>query len=621
MTTRRRTPEGSNSATAAAGSLGQRAVSRGRREMRETMEAIAVAFILAFLFRTFEAEAFVIPTGSMAPTLFGRHKDLDCPQCGYHFQVGASEEVDPHAGYLLPSNRIETASCPNCRFPVNVYDAPVFTGDRILVNKFPYEFGEPDRWDVFVFKYPEDPQTNYIKRLVGLPNETIEIRQGDLYVRQPDGTSQILRKDDPGKQRELQILVYNNDFPERLLHGQGWPERWAPMSPSDPGGIFEWSDTATGWEPQPGRSFEIPVNAAGDDPHWIRYRHFAPTVEDWMRALEALEAGLPAQLDPRPTLISDYCAYNETSGASAYPDLNGGVYWVGDLTATFQIDVTEVRTGSELLVELVEGERRYRLSVELETGEATLSHSDALDPSGETWTVLATAPTDLQGTGSHTVSFANVDDRLVAWVDGDVVPFGDAASYASHRSHGDGIQRPGELDLTPVGIAARHVGARVSHLLVERDIYYRADQMDPKFEHKQEDGHDRTFHEVANLGKLHRLLGQPEAWYEEYRDYRRADVLFELGPDEFLALGDNSPRSKDSRLWANVRRDIHRHAVPRSALVGKAFFIYWPHGVPFLNDGEGFAVGYHKTPDGQGTDYPSFRVPFYPNVERMRRIR
>ena len=62
--------------------------------IRETVESIVIAFVLAFLFRTFEAEAFVIPTGSMAPTLMGRHKDLDCPKCGYPYQVSASEEVD-----------------------------------------------------------------------------------------------------------------------------------------------------------------------------------------------------------------------------------------------------------------------------------------------------------------------------------------------------------------------------------------------------------------------------------------------------------------------------------------------------------------------------------------------
>ena len=48
---------------------------------RETIESIVVAIILAFLFRGFVAEAFVIPTGSMAQTLRGRHMDIVCPEC------------------------------------------------------------------------------------------------------------------------------------------------------------------------------------------------------------------------------------------------------------------------------------------------------------------------------------------------------------------------------------------------------------------------------------------------------------------------------------------------------------------------------------------------------------
>ena len=56
--------------------------------IRETIESVVVAFILAFLFRTFEAEAFVIPTGSMAPTLRGEHLLARGPQTGYEFAVG-----------------------------------------------------------------------------------------------------------------------------------------------------------------------------------------------------------------------------------------------------------------------------------------------------------------------------------------------------------------------------------------------------------------------------------------------------------------------------------------------------------------------------------------------------
>jgi hypothetical protein len=56
--------------------------------------SIDVALALAFLFKTFEAEAFVIPTGSMAPTLMGRHKDVACPQCGYRYRAQRRDEAD-----------------------------------------------------------------------------------------------------------------------------------------------------------------------------------------------------------------------------------------------------------------------------------------------------------------------------------------------------------------------------------------------------------------------------------------------------------------------------------------------------------------------------------------------
>src|SRR5271157_5948125 len=62
---------------------------------RETVvETIVVALILALVVRGFEIQPFVIPTGSMAPTLMGRHKELSCPQCGFVYSVNASHEVE-----------------------------------------------------------------------------------------------------------------------------------------------------------------------------------------------------------------------------------------------------------------------------------------------------------------------------------------------------------------------------------------------------------------------------------------------------------------------------------------------------------------------------------------------
>jgi signal peptidase I len=58
-------------------------------------------------------------------------------------------------------------------------------GDRIIVNKLAYRISEPERNDLITFKYPEDPEVRYIKRLIGLPGDVIEIQGRAVYI---DGT-------------------------------------------------------------------------------------------------------------------------------------------------------------------------------------------------------------------------------------------------------------------------------------------------------------------------------------------------------------------------------------------------------------------------------------------------
>jgi signal peptidase I len=83
---------------------------------------------------------------------------------------------------------------------------PISKGDRILVLKCIYQFFAPKRWDVVVFKNPLNPKINYIKRLIGLPGETVEIIDGDIYI-----NNEIVRK--PTKvQNELWMPIYNNDY-------------------------------------------------------------------------------------------------------------------------------------------------------------------------------------------------------------------------------------------------------------------------------------------------------------------------------------------------------------------------------------------------------------------------
>jgi len=105
---------------------------------REWIESFAIAIVIALFVRTFIVQAFKIPTGSMRTTLM--------------------------------------------------------EGDRILVNKFIYgtripftnfrlpAIRSPKRSDVIVFVYPEDPRRDFIKRMIALGGETVEIINGNIYI-------------------------------------------------------------------------------------------------------------------------------------------------------------------------------------------------------------------------------------------------------------------------------------------------------------------------------------------------------------------------------------------------------------------------------------------------------
>ena len=208
--------------------------------IRETIESVVIAFVLAFLVRTFEAEAFVIPTGSMAPTLMGRHKDLVCPKCGCSYQVNAHDEVDAEGELKGRQYQIVAGVCPMCRYTAQLDDDnpkhvsyPSYNGDRILVSKFAYELADPQRWDVIVFKFPgdatTDARTNFIKRLVGLPGETVRIQRGDLWIRRGQEPFRIARKP-PEKLWAMLQPVFDNDYMPRIAE-YGWPRAGSPNRP------------------------------------------------------------------------------------------------------------------------------------------------------------------------------------------------------------------------------------------------------------------------------------------------------------------------------------------------------------------------------------------------------
>jgi signal peptidase I len=55
-------------------------------------------------------------------------------------------------------------------------------GDNLLIDKISYRFQEPERFDIIVFQYPHAQDTYYIKRIIGLPGETVLIQDGQIYI-------------------------------------------------------------------------------------------------------------------------------------------------------------------------------------------------------------------------------------------------------------------------------------------------------------------------------------------------------------------------------------------------------------------------------------------------------
>ncbi|MCD7855195.1 MAG: signal peptidase I [Clostridiales bacterium] len=62
-------------------------------------------------------------------------------------------------------------------------------GDRLIANRLAYTFSDPERFDIVVFKFPDDESVYYIKRIIGLPGETVEIKDGKVYI---DGSEEPL---------------------------------------------------------------------------------------------------------------------------------------------------------------------------------------------------------------------------------------------------------------------------------------------------------------------------------------------------------------------------------------------------------------------------------------------
>jgi signal peptidase I len=91
---------------------------------------------------------------------------------------------------------------------------PTFdSGDYLIVDELSYRLGEPERGDVVVFRYPNNPEVFYIKRVIGLPGETVSINEGKVSILKADGTTLTLE--------EPYVVAEDATYTEDTVIGEG----------------------------------------------------------------------------------------------------------------------------------------------------------------------------------------------------------------------------------------------------------------------------------------------------------------------------------------------------------------------------------------------------------------
>lgn len=516
---------------------------------RAAIDGLVCLALSVLILRTFLVEGYMISTGSMAPALYGYHKRVVCPLCGEVFARGVAfdgstavaDEEDEHPSSSGAHSRV---SCPNCGAqPIDIGGVPRNHGDQLLVLKHVYGFRLPQRWEVVVFRNPAHATQAFVKRVVGLPGERIQVIDGDVYA-----NGEICRKSF-ANQRAVRIPVFDT---RRLPDDPQWKARWR--------GDDGWQTHVTNGQ----RDFTF---AAGKPsagmPHrdaqltWLSYRHRAtndapietavkverlplgfefpdsPIVEpvrfdadphdvaagtlvatgpvsaDWEHRLRDLSADADYQRSiselvarSRRTPVTDSYAYNRSQGVQ---------HAVTDVMIEFQL---RLRGTGKFAIELSDGPDAFRLILDATKKTLSLRHT----PQSED---LRTAPLPdaFFSAAGALVEMSVMDRQVLVAIDGEE-PF---AAWTFERS------RAWERESSnAIRLGAQQLEASVESLVLYRDVFYTRG-----------------------------------------RGVNGVDKPFVLEEDEFFVLGDNSPVSLDSRSWEDG-------ALKQRLLLGKPFVVHLP---------------------------------------------
>ncbi len=551
----------------------------GLSQVRQFMESLLCLALAVIVFRTFEVEGYMISTGSMAPSLLGFQKRVVCPTCKYPFAFGVSYQSDDGgtiAGDGEEADALDEprqfCTCPNCgQRAIEISRVPRNQGDQLLVFREAYWWRLPRRWEVVVFRNPYETTQAYVKRLAGLPGETIEIRNGDVYA---DG--HLCRKD-YRTQKAVRIPVYDHDY--EPTDDPEWHSRWQP----DPGWKRDGHGFLTrGESVVPKRVGEIDkansARASAESPwSWVTYGNYfrsggghvtsvdVPIIEDGLKwpadlspaqfdlktrrlsvtgvmSAELRERLLAVSGDPEfqnaVEQLSERSHYSPVMDEYGYnrPSTFSGQNAVRDVMISAKLDIDDNQPADpphrQFAIDMTDGLNTFRMLWDFREREIRLLRNPERSPNAlPVRTAVLRPEWDAEPCD---VEMSLIDRQVTAAVNGEEIfpawPIADPPDARPSPRY-------------PVRFGAQGVAARLGALQLFRDVYYTSEE-DAK--------------------------------------------PFFLKDGEIYVLGDNSPVSLDSRRWDNG-------AVPLKLLLGKPFVVHLPSRQMEIRIGE--TIRHIRVPD------------------------